>query len=82
MTIVQPNLSVWNGGNSFYKKIVKIVNTQHWKILPAFLIYYLHLEETLETQSDNPRYFLQSEVEVGWQYCCTLLVLSQYSLEI
>ena len=51
MTIVQPNLSVWNGGNSFYKKIVKIVITQHWKILPAFLIYYLHLEERLETQS-------------------------------
>ena len=46
--------------------------TQHWEILPAFLLC-LQLEERLKIQSDKLGCFLQSDVEVGWQYwCCTL----------
>ena len=78
-------LAVWNGGNSFYKKIEKIVitqrsNTVRWKILPAFLLCLQSPSgdwrlETGGAWQCNLRYFLQSDVEVGWQYGgCTLLV--------
>ena len=41
------------------------------KGVPAFLLC-LQVEERLKTQSDKLGCFLQSDVEVGCQYCCTL----------